>query len=168
MAVSILNLIKICVTHFSHLFLPIHHHFVQSNMSKPMLQSRPSLNPFTPPSSASSMDSEERDIMEPSLSLEEGLRRSQLRGVQSVEKKFTEVHEIYRGIHGEALSQQPAISSVQESSLKTALLTGETVGELEKAKKKKDKKLRCRLYCISVFLLILLVWLALVVGLPRD
>jgi t-SNARE complex subunit (syntaxin) len=131
-------------------------------------KTRPSLNPFTPPSSTSSMDSEARDILEPSVTLEEGLRRSQLRGMKSVEQRFTEVHGLYKGLHGEALSQQGAISSVEESTLRTALLTGQTVEELEKAKTKKDRKLRFRLYCIGVFIVLLIVWLGLVLGLPKE
>ena len=130
-------------------------------------QPRPVLNPFTPPSSASSMDSEARDILEPSLTLEEGLRRSQLRGLWSVNQKFTEVQDIYRNIQGEALAQQGTISAVDESTLKTALLTGETVEELQKAKQKKDRKLKFRIYCVVGFLVLLLMWLGLVLGLPR-
>ncbi len=131
------------------------------------IQAQKSLNPFTPPSSGSSMDSENRDILEPSLSLEEGLRRSQLRSMQSVNRKFGEVENIYRQIHGEALSQQGAIDSVEASTLKTALLTGETVNELQKTKQKRDRRLKCKLLCLGVFFLILVVWLALIIGLRR-
>ena len=137
-------------------------------MSRPVLTSLPSINPFTPPSSVSSMDSEARDILEPSLSLEEGLRRSQLRSMQNVNKEFAEVESIYRQIHGEAVSQQGAISSVEESTLKTALLTGETVDELKKSKQTKDRRLRCRLMCVGVFIIALVIWLFLVLGLRRE
>ena len=131
------------------------------------LQSQKTLNPFTPPSSGGSMDSENRDILEPSLSLEEGLRRSQLRSLRSVNKKFTEVESIYKEIHGEALKQQDAIDTVDANTLKTALLTGETVNELQKTKTKRDKRLKFRLMCIGLFLIILLVWIGLVIGLRR-
>lgn len=113
------------------------------------------------------MDSENRDILEPALTLEEGLRRSQLRSMQSVNRKFGEVEEVYRQIHGEALSQQGAIDTVEANTLKTALLTGETVAELQKAKEKKDRRLKTRLFCVGLFLLVLLVWLGLVIGLRR-
>ena len=131
------------------------------------LESHKTLNPFTPPSSGGSMDSENRDILEPSLSLEEGLRRSQLRSLRSVNKKFGEVESIYKQIHGEALNQQGAIDTVEANTLKTALLTGETVDELKKAKEKRDKRLKFRLFCVGLFLLILVVWLAIVIGLRR-
>ena len=131
------------------------------------LEAHKSLNPFTPPSSGGSMDSEDRDILEPSLTLEEGLRRSQLRSMQSVNNNFSEVESIYKQIHGEALSQQGAIDTVEGNTLKTALLTGETVNELQKAKQKRDKRLKFRFLCVGFFLLILVVWLGLVLGLRR-
>jgi t-SNARE complex subunit (syntaxin) len=114
------------------------------------------------------MDSEARDILEPSLTLEEGLRRSQLKSMQAVNKEFAEVESIYRQIHGEAVSQQGAISSIEESTLKTALLTGDAVEELKKAKKAKDRRLRFRIICVAVFILALVVWLFLVLGLRRE
>ncbi len=113
------------------------------------------------------MDSENRDILEPTLTLEEGLRRSQLRSLKSVNQKFGEVEAIYKQIHGEALNQQGGIDTVEASTLKTALLTGETVDELVKAKQKRDKRLKFRLFCVGLFLLILVVWLGLVIGLRR-
>ena len=113
------------------------------------------------------MDSENRDILEPSLTLEEGLRRSQLRSMQSVNRKFGEVESIYKQIHGEALSQQGAIDTVEANTLKTALLTGETVNELQNAKEKRDKRIKFRLFCVGFFLLILVIWLGLVIGLRR-
>jgi t-SNARE complex subunit (syntaxin) len=113
------------------------------------------------------MDSENRDILEPSLTLEEGLRRSQLRGLQSVNTKFAEVESMYRQIHGEALSQQPALDTVEANTLKTALLTGETVSELQKTKQTQDKRRRMRIMCVGFFLLVLIVWLAIIVGLRR-
>ncbi len=134
---------------------------------QPALAKKGSLNPFTPPSSTSSMDSENRDILEPSLTLEEGLRRSQLRGLQSVNTKFAEVESMYRQIHGEALSQQPALDTVEANTLKTALLTGETVSELQKTKQTQDKRRRMRIMCVGFFLLVLIVWLAIIVGLRR-
>jgi t-SNARE complex subunit (syntaxin) len=114
------------------------------------------------------MDSENRDILEPSLTLEEGLRRSQLRSMRSVNKKFGEVESIYRKILGESVSQQEGIDSVEATTLKTALLTDETVNELQKAKKKRDRRLKFRLICIGLFLLVLIVWLGLVIGLRRT
>jgi hypothetical protein len=134
---------------------------------QPALEKKGSLNPFTPPSSTSSMDSENRDILEPSLTLEEGLRRSQLRGLQSVNTKFAEVESMYRQIHGEALSQQPALDTVEANTLKTALLTGETVTELQKTKQTQDKRRRMRIMFVGFFLLVLIVWLAIIVGLRR-
>jgi hypothetical protein len=103
---------------------------------KSKITAQGSLNPFTPPSSASSMESESRDILEGSVSLEEGLRRSQLKGLKSVERKFGEVESIYREIHGEAVSQQDILTQAQENTLKTALLTGETAQEVKKLKDK--------------------------------
>ena len=132
-------------------------------------QSKPILNPFTPASCTSSVDSEgHQDILSSNVTLEEGLRRSQLRGMKAIEKKFIEVESIYRNIHGEAVSQQGAIESIEDQTLKTALLTGETADELRKAKAKKDRRLRMRIYCISIFLFVLALWLLLVVGLPHN
>lgn len=123
------------------------------------------LNPFTPPSST---DSAGADILSPRLTLEEGLARSQLRGMKSVEKKFGQVEQLYRDLHGEAASQQEAIDIVEASTLKTALLTGETSEELKKFKKAKDRKIRTRIFCVGIFLFILIVWLLIVVGVPRG
>lgn len=88
--------------------------------------------------------------------------------MKAIEKKFIEVESIYRNIHGEAVSQQGAIESIEDQTLKTALLTGETADELRKAKAKKDRRLRMRIYCISIFLFVLALWLLLVVGLPHN
>ena len=124
----------------------------------------PGYNPFTPGSSSSS---EGGDILSSSLTLEEGLRRSQLKGMKTVEKKFVDVHAAYKELHGEALSQQEAIDTVEANTIKTALLTGETVTELKKTKERRDKRLRMRVYCIGIFFFILAVWLLVVVYLPH-
>ena len=87
--------------------------------------------------------------------------------MQSVNKKFGEVESIYRQIHGEAVSQQGAIDSVEASTLKTALLTDETTAELRKTKQTRDRRLKFRLMCIGLFFLVLIVWFALVIGLRR-
>ena len=129
---------------------------------KSKITAQGSLNPFTPPSSASSMESESRDILEGSVSLEEGLRRSQLKGLKSVERKFGEVESIYREIHGEAVSQQDILTQAQENTLKTALLTGETAQEVKKFKDKKDRRFRMKVFCALFFIFVLLVWLGLV------
>lgn len=136
-------------------------------MLKSKITHQGSLNPFTPPSSASSMESESRDILESSVPLEEGLRRSQLKSLKSVEKKFGEVDFIYRNIHGEAVSQQHILNQAEESTLKTALLTGETTEELIKLKKKKDRRLRMKIFCTVIILIIVVVWLGLVYFLHR-
>jgi t-SNARE complex subunit (syntaxin) len=121
-----------------------------------------SRNPFTPPSSTDS------EILSQEVTLEEGLARSQLRGMKSVEKKFTDVHQMYRELHGEAVAQQDSIDIVEASTLRTALLSGETVDELKKFKDAKDRKMRCRMYCVGIFLCIFIIWLLLVIGLPRG
>ena len=90
-----------------------------------------------------------------------------MRSMHAVNKKFGEVESIYRQIHGEAISQQGAIDSVEASTLKSALLTDETIAELEKTKKKRDKRLKFRLICIGLFFLVLIVWFGLVIGLRR-
>lgn len=122
-------------------------------------------NPFTPPSSS---DSESGGGILSAPTLEEGLRQAQLRGMQSVERKFGQVEAIYRSIHGEAVSQQAAVESVEAETLKTSLLTGDAVEELKKAKAKRDRRLRLKLYCIGIFLFVLVIWLLLVVGLPHN
>ena len=142
-------------------------HSFPVGMIKSKLTKQGSLNPFTPPSSASSMESESRDILEASVSLEEGLRRSQLKGLKSVEKKFGEVESIYRQIHGEAASQQDIITHAEDNTLKTALLTGEAVEEVKRAKKRKDRRLRMKILCVVIFISILVVWLGLVYFLHR-
>jgi t-SNARE complex subunit (syntaxin) len=119
-------------------------------------------NPFTPGSSSS-----DDDLLGPSLTLEEGLRRSQLRGIKSVEKKFADVNSAYRDLHGEVLAQQPALDSVEANTLKTALLTSETVTELKKTKERKDKRLRMRVYCIGIFFLIIITWFFIIIYLPH-
>jgi t-SNARE complex subunit (syntaxin) len=119
-------------------------------------------NPFTPGSSSS-----DDDLLAPSLTLEEGLRRSQLRGIKSVEKKFAEVNSAYKDLHGEALAQQPALDTVEANTLKTALLTAETVSELKKTKERKDKRMRMRVYCIGIFFLIILTWFFIIIYLPH-
>ncbi len=126
------------------------------------------LNPFTPPSSTDSAANIEEDVLSPELSLEEGLAKSQLRGMKTVSKKFGQVEQLYKDLHGEAISQQDAIDIVEASTLKTALLTGETAEELSKFKKAKDRKLRTRIFCVGIFLFVLIVWLLLVVGVPRG
>jgi t-SNARE complex subunit (syntaxin) len=125
---------------------------------------RGGFNPFTPGSSSSS-DGDE-DILSSTITLEEGLRRSQLRGMKNVQEMFVDVHAAYRALHGEALAQQEKIDTVEEHTLKTALLTGETVTELRKTKDRKDKRLKMRLYCIGIFFFIVFVWLAVVLHLP--
>ena len=95
------------------------------------------------------------------------MRRSQLRGLQNVERKFTEVHSAYNALHGEAMSQQPALDTVEANTLKTALLTSETVTELKKTKERKDKRMRMRVYCIGIFFLLIMTWLFIVVYLPH-
>ena len=119
-------------------------------------------NPFTPGSSSS-----DEDILSSSLTLEEGLRRSQLKGLKNVEKKFNDVNSAYKDLHGEALAQQPALDSVEANTLKTALLTSETVTELKKTKERKDKRMRMRVYCIGLFFLIILTWFFIVIYLPH-
>ena len=122
-------------------------------------------NPFTPGSSSS----DDQEVLSSQwTTLEEGLRQSQLRGMQAVERKFGQVEAIYKDIHGEALTQQPAIDSIEAETLRTALLTGETVEELKKAKAKRDRRMRLKIICVSVFFFVLIIWLLLVVGLPRK
>jgi len=121
-------------------------------------------NPFTPGSSSDV----EGDILSSAMTLEEGLRRSQLKGMKNVEKKFVDVHAAYRALHGEALAQQENLDTVEENTLKTALLTGETVTELKKTKERKDKRLKMRVYCIGIFFLIIFVWLILFVHRPSG
>ena len=84
-----------------------------------------------------------------------------------MEKKFTDVNAAYKDLHGEALAQQPTLDSVEANTLKTALLTQETVTELKKTKERKDKRMRMRIYCIGLFFLIILIWFFIVIYLPH-
>lgn len=162
MEVYTLNSASVSCSYYFHLAL------VQLHALKILMAATSSrqnyLNPFTPPSSTDSA----ADILSPQFTLEEGLAKSQLRGMQSVNKKFGQVEQLYKDLHGEAASQQEAIDIVEASTLKTALLTGETTEELKKFKKAKDRKLRTRIFCVGIFLLILIIWLLLVVGVPRG
>lgn len=138
-----------------HVCLCVLHIFFCECISCVMSKVSASKNPFTPASSSSSGD----DILASSGSLEEGLRQAQLRGMRSIEKQFTQVESIYKNIHGEAVSQQSAIDLIEDQTLKTALLTGETAEELKITKQKRDKRFRLKIYCIAAFLLVVGIWL---------
>ncbi|KAF4713666.1 hypothetical protein FOZ62_008747, partial [Perkinsus olseni] len=91
--------------------------------------------------------------------LDEALQRQKLKDLKKVDKNMGVVQDMYHQLHGEVVKQQDTIDAVDEQMEQAKDSTGKVVEELQETHHSKKKNFWRKVACISILLLILIVWI---------